>query len=99
MSNAKLPPEELPLPVYYRELENEISDLNAAVDSFAEAMKCKLEAKARQGITGWRNQSYKGITVCRLISKANLVEYDPKQAVDIANFAMMLWYESEHSKG
>lgn len=99
MSNAKLPPEELPLPIYYTNgLERELSDLNAAVDSFAEAMKAKLVAKAKAGWAGWRSPAYDGMIVSRIIAKANLVEFDRRQAVDIANFSMMLWYQSENSK-
>ena len=77
------------------ELERELVALNAAVDAFAAVMKAKLAAKARAGWTGWH--SFDRMIVSRLISKANLVEYDRKQAVDIANLAMMLWYQAERS--
>ena len=78
-------------------LERELADLNAAVDGFAEAMKAKLAAKAREGWAGWRSPAFDGMIVSRLMSKANLVEYDRKQAVDIANLSMMLWYHAERS--
>jgi len=77
------------------ELEREIAELNAAVDAFSIAMKAKLAAKAKAGWAGWRSHAYDGMIVSRLIAKANLVEFDRKQAVDIANFAMMLWRQSD----
>lgn len=75
--------------------ERELADLNAAVDAFADAMKAKLAAKAKEGWTGWRCQAFDGMIVSWIIKKSNLVEYDRKQAVDIANLSMMLWYHSE----
>lgn len=78
-------------------LERELAALNAAVDASAEAMKIKLAAKAREGWTGWNSPAFDGMIVSRLISKSNLVEFDRKQAVDIANLSMMLWYQSERS--
>lgn len=78
-------------------LERELAALNAAVDEFAEAMKAKLFAKAREGWTGWSSPAFDGMIVSRLISKSNRVEYDRKQSVDIANLSMMLWYHAERS--
>ncbi len=78
-------------------LERELAALNAAVDAFAEAMKAKLAAKAKEGWTGWSSPAFDGMIVSRLIKKANLVEFDRKQAVDIANLSMMLWHQAERS--
>lgn len=77
-------------------LERELADLNAAVDAFANAMKANLVAKAKEGWAGWRTPAFEGRIISRLISKSNLIEFDRKQAVDIANLSMMLWYQAEH---
>jgi hypothetical protein len=78
-------------------LELELAALNEAVDAFAKAMKAKLAKKAREGWTGWHSPAFAGMIVSRLIKKANLVEFDRKQAVDIANLSMMLWYQAKRS--
>lgn len=78
-------------------LERELAALNAAVDAFAEAMKAKLAAKAKEGLTGWHSPAFGRLIVSRLHSRANLIEFDRKQAVDIANLSMMLWYQAERS--
>jgi len=78
-------------------LELELSALNMAVDVFAAHMKVKLAEKAAAGWSGWNVNGYSSIIASRLLHKANLVEYDRKQAVDVANLAMMLWYKSESS--
>lgn len=79
-------------------LELEISKLNEAVDSFAEAMKAKLAVKAAEGFRGWDRAGFESLICSKLLTKANLVEFDRKQAVDIANLAMMLWWQSSNRR-
>ena len=73
-------------------VDTEIARLNKAVDAFAVVMKEKLSKKAAEGFRGWDKPVFRRNVVSVLIKHANLVEFDPAQAVDIANFAMMLWY-------
>ena len=78
-------------------LELELSALNKAVDDFSKAMKEKLAEKAAEGWHGWNVNGYSSIISAKLLHKANLVEYDRKQAVDVANLAMMLWHQDKSS--
>ena len=77
------------------ELEQEIARLNEAVDAFAAVMKAKLAKKANDGFHGWDKPVFRHAIVSDLINKVNGVEFDRAQAVDIANFAMMLWHQEQ----
>lgn len=62
-----------------------------AVDAFAEEMKAKLRKKAREGMSGWDGWGEAWFFE-RLKEH---VARGPSQAVDIANFAMMVWHAKQ----
>ncbi len=59
----------------------------SAVDLFSKAMKLKMLKKANQGWKGWDDKDFLPIAKERL--KEHLEKGD---MVDVANFAMMVWY-------
>jgi len=70
--------------------------LSRLVSEFAEAMRQKLWKKQREGRSGWQDTSDSKVPE---ILRERLYEHveayrrgDPKQLVDIANLAAMLWY-------
>lgn len=77
------------------ELEREIARLNEAVDAFAVVMKAKLAKKAKNHFRGWDAQEYRLALTDHIVAKGYEVRSDPTQAVDIANLAMMLWYQEQ----
>lgn len=83
--------------------------LERAVNDFAEAMKARLRAKAKEGFTGWDCDALGQHDVPnRLLGKAAKVyaltstctdhyavrSIGMNTLVDIANFAMILWYRA-----
>jgi hypothetical protein len=73
-------------------LEQEKAKLSAHVDDFAEEMKAKLHAQADKGYQGWDNgynKKHLHVLLGEHVTKQLLGE---DQAVDIANFAMMLHF-------
>jgi hypothetical protein len=62
------------------------------VGQFSQAMQKKLEKKARQGWSGW-DVMERGDAIKRLREHLDRVEAgEVGQAVDVANFAMFIWY-------
>lgn len=80
-------------------MSKETEDLCKAVDEFADAMKARLIRKHKQGFGGW-NALGEGVTehlIARIDKKAariylNPVKFAQKHLVDLANYAMMLWW-------
>lgn len=73
----------------------ECERLDLAVDEFVAAMKQKLHKKAGQRFTGWANPNFNPkIRTSMLITAAQLFCGDNNQAIDVANYAMMLFYQS-----
>ena len=66
--------------------------LTAAVDEFSETMKRKLIQKMDEGQSGWRDpECLDGIKISvREHDDRVLYRGDDKQAVDVANLAMMI---------
>jgi hypothetical protein len=71
----------------------ELIDLFTAVDDFAEAMKHKLAHKRAEGYAGWRTIDVQESFISRI---RKYIEGDKTQIIDIANYAMMIWYQSQH---
>ena len=65
---------------------------NIGVDAFAKAMKKKLAEKRKQGRGGWDDPKQ-----CTVESLCMMLSDHIKKAdmVDIANFAMMIWYRNQ----
>jgi len=70
--------------------------LKAAVENFSDVMRARLEEKERDGFAGWNDPAWHTWDISRrmqqkvtevLIAGDNA---DPKDLVDIANFAMFL---------
>ncbi len=69
----------------------ELARLSIAVDTFANAMERKLVDKFYEGYEGWDNPSYEVEIISNLQEHvASLIAGESKQAVDVANLAMML---------
>ena len=66
--------------------------LNRAVDLFAKAMKDKLREKRLEGRCGWNNPRFRASICQGMIEHAvRVCMGDDDQAVDVANYAMMLF--------
>lgn len=73
-------------------VRHETTRLGLAVDAFAEAMKIKLEEKARDGWLGWDDTDFAEGIYSHMLARATAVPLAAGQEVDVANFAMMLWW-------
>lgn len=72
----------------------EIAALNATVDAFAAAMKEKLAGMVQdENRTGWNDPANANDYYTKLLAHAAGVKLAAWQEVDIANFAMFLWYQ------
>ena len=82
---------------------SEKQKLYAAVDRFAEAMKCRLDKKRRVGFRGWR-KPHEWNVPRRMLDKAidtvtaGSKGVRPLDTVDIANFAMMIFLDAEETE-
>ena len=78
-----------------RDIENEIKKLRIAVDLFSDAMKDKLEKKVNKGFRGWDDPLFKTqiISGLRKHILKDLKSGKTRQMVDVANLAMMLWWQ------
>ena len=73
-----------------------LKKLNDVVDEFARAMKSKLNHKAIQGSHGWDDPSENDQILARLVRQVSRLDRDGSpQEIDIANLAMMLWFQRE----
>lgn len=79
-------------------MDSEKDALCGAVDEFAKSMKKRLLSKMKEGFKGWDDGDLdlKRLSV-PLLTKAeniNRIPYDigQKEIVDVANFAMMLYF-------
>lgn len=70
---------------------SEVSELEKAVDEFAEAMKARLRSKAKQGWRGWEGMGRECLSDRLLRNAASgATKGDKKSLVDVANLAMMM---------
>ena len=70
---------------------SEITELEQAVDEFAEAMKARLRSKAKQGWSGWQGMGLGDLGERLLMNAAKgAINGDRKSLVDVANLAMMI---------
>lgn len=72
------------------------SELDAAVDAFAAAMKKRLHSKQKQGFRGWQHMGRDALGG-RLLSNAasGAINGDTKSLVDVANLAMMIYLSED----
>lgn len=78
------------------DIKNERDDLSMLVALFGEAMRQKLRQKFEQGYRYWNDTTYSHMVEDLQDKLHSHVERykkgDPKQLVDIANLAAMLWF-------
>ena len=75
---------------------SEIAKLDAVVDDFARAMKTKLHRKALEGFRGWDDPAMYHKLRFRLARLTrHWFAWNDAQEIDIANLAMMLWFQRE----
>lgn len=80
-------------------IEAEKNNLKIAVGTFAYRMTEKLHRKVDQGWHDWDDPAFRQTIREKLACKvAQLIAGDDNQALDVANFAMMLDYTSDLSK-
>jgi hypothetical protein len=78
--------------------------LTASVDEFSSAMLKRLREKQRQGFTGWDKSEFKALKLHRRLHEkaTDVIEKgensDPRDLIDIANFAMMLYKRLNNTK-
>ena len=71
---------------------DEIQRLNVTVDEFARCMKAKLEVKVKEGRSGWDNPANAEAIYNALLAHAAGVPLAREQEIDVANFAMFLYW-------
>lgn len=81
------------------ELQKEKQKIDRAIDLFANVMKAVMHKQAEKKKTGWDELDSKpeveSHCIGKLLEKANhIAEGDYCFAVDVANYAMMFWYEA-----
>ena len=78
---------------------DEAAKIHSAVMRFRRAMEEKLLEKMWQGYYGWDDPASNDVIRRKLADHAaRLCAGDDKQAVDVANLAMMLHYQAATSK-
>ncbi len=76
------------------QINAELALLSDAVDAFAAAMKAELAGMVQdENRTGWRDRANAQGYYTKLLAHAAGVKLAAGQEVDIANFAMFLWYQ------
>lgn len=73
-------------------VEDETQALFDVVDSFASHMKAKLATEVKEGRSGWRDPANAEQIYNALLAHAAGVPFARGQEIDIANFAMVLWW-------
>ena len=86
------------LPLEGEQLEAETQKIRAGVDRFAEEMEQRLIEKLRQGWRGWDDPANAAEIYNAMLSHSAGVPMAVEQEVDIANFAMFLWYHRTQRK-
>ncbi len=76
------------------------TQLEQLVEKFSAGMLAKLNQQKDRGWTGWRNRQRfpDHVIVERLLSHVGKALHDPKQWIDVANFAAFLWWRSRKDK-
>lgn len=67
--------------------------LEEAVDNFTEEMKKKLRSKSHAGKHGWADPNWKKKDIIQQLRK-HITKGDP---VDIANYALFLWWKDKNA--
>lgn len=67
--------------------------LSHAVDVFANEMKARLFEKASTRKTGWDDPARNDAIHQALLDTVKLIGRPPLRAVDVANYAMFLWWQ------
>lgn len=77
----------------------EIEYLHTAVDLFHNQMKVRLEQKVRENRTGWNDPELAKAIYEDLLAHAAGVPLAAGHEIDIANFAMFLWWQRLEREG
>ena len=75
--------------------EAELAKLFHAVAVFTGDLRLQLLLKLREGFTGWDNPDRVGEFYQRMLAHAAGVPLAAGEEVNVANFAMFLWYHRE----
>lgn len=87
------------IPLSAEEREAEIRKIKQAVAHFSNQMEARLVEKLDQGWRGWdRPENAREIYNC-LLAHGSAIHLAAGQEVDMANFAMFLWYIRTFQKG
>lgn len=70
----------------------EMARLEAAVDAFAAQMKARLAAKLAEGRSGWDDPANAPEIYSSMLAHGAGVQLAAGQEVDVANFALFLWF-------
>ena len=75
----------------------ELDKIETALDRFRLAMQAKMVRKFADGYRGWDKKYPMRLVKGCIHEKAQQIVHDGKdeQAVDLANFAMMVWYRNQ----
>lgn len=74
--------------------------ITQVIDDFAQAMKNRMKEKLDEGYTGWDDPDNVGETEGRLENAVEEHLNDSPHEVNIANLAMILWYQrTQHTSG
>ena len=79
---------------------SERTEIEAAVDEFAAAMKTRMLSKLKQGWTGWDRTFIKSDASKRMLLNASHAHEhgDEKSLIDTANLAMIVWRFKEPNR-
>ena len=70
----------------------DLERLDKLVDEFSHAMRDKLYLKKAHGFHGWDEKVMRGVLTRKLNEHVERARKDPKQWIDVANFAAFLWW-------
>jgi hypothetical protein len=86
------------VPLSGEELLDEVSKIKAGVHRFADEMEQRLTAKLQQGWRGWDDPENAHEIYNAMLAHGAGVPMATGQEIDIANFAMFLWYQRTRRK-
>jgi len=74
-------------------VSQELDKLVPVFDEFTRAMQMKLSLKVFQGSTGWDDPAW----TIEMATKALNAHVEKGDLVDVANFAMFIWFKQQES--
>ncbi|WP_396334142.1 hypothetical protein [Burkholderia anthina] len=77
------------------EIAAELAGINSAIDAFTVAMKGAMSRKVAEGRVGWDDPALLPDIVDNLLAHGIQCANDPRLAVHVGNFAMIVWYAAQ----